>query len=320
MHQPGVVPLRPLTLGDIYGGALQTIRRNPRATVGMAAVVTLAFMLIPILGTIALGFVGTMSAADPLAPEGSAEMTAADFGLLASSVVGAVFSVLSSIVVTGLIVRVVEHALVGRRLTMGAAWQSGAGPAAAPAGPRPGGRAGVRPGRGHPDRLRSPGSAWHWAARGLAVALGILGGLLGLVAATWLYVRFALLAAPGIVVEGRGVFASLTRAGLLSRAQFWRLFGIYLLANVIVGFIGQVIAIPFAVLGVVLSFLVPPRLGLVAVLLSSHVSHGAHRCPGRALHGRGDGAAVLRPAVPQGGVGHRAAQPQPRPRGPVTIR
>ena len=39
---------------------------------------------------------------------------AGDIGLLVSSVVSGVFSALASIVVTGLIVRVVEQALVGR--------------------------------------------------------------------------------------------------------------------------------------------------------------------------------------------------------------
>ena len=271
VHQPGVVPLRPLTLGDIYGGALQTIRRNPKATVGMAAVVTLAFMLLPILGTIVLGFVGSMSAADPLAPEGSAAMDATDVGLLVSTLVSSVFSLLSSIVVTGLIVLVVEHALVGRRLTMGAAWLSGRGRLLPLLG------LALVVGVGFVLVVGIPIGLGVLVGRalgitGLAVGLGILGGLLGLVAATWLYVRFALLAAPSVVVERRGVRGSITRAGHLSRGQFWRLFGIYLLANVIVGFIGQVIAIPFAILGVVSAFLVPPEWALASVLLSSHLS------------------------------------------------
>ena len=46
LHQPGIVPLRPLYLGDIFGGALQTMRRNPSATIGTALVV-LALLLVP---------------------------------------------------------------------------------------------------------------------------------------------------------------------------------------------------------------------------------------------------------------------------------
>ncbi len=40
LHKPGTVPLRPLTLGDFFDGAFTTIRRNPRATIGVAALVT----------------------------------------------------------------------------------------------------------------------------------------------------------------------------------------------------------------------------------------------------------------------------------------
>ena len=37
LHKPGTVPLRPLTLTDFFDGAFTTIRRNPRATIGVAA-------------------------------------------------------------------------------------------------------------------------------------------------------------------------------------------------------------------------------------------------------------------------------------------
>ena len=114
VHQPGVVPLRPLTLGDIFGGALQTVRANPKATVGIAAVVTFGFMLIPMLATVLLGIGGGMPSYDMTVEESEA-MDAGDIGLLVSSGVSAVFSMLASIVVTGLIVRVVEQARWGRR-------------------------------------------------------------------------------------------------------------------------------------------------------------------------------------------------------------
>ncbi|GFG62508.1 hypothetical protein MMUR_66440 [Mycolicibacterium murale] len=32
--QPGVIPLRPLTLGDIFNGAVRYVRVNPKATLG----------------------------------------------------------------------------------------------------------------------------------------------------------------------------------------------------------------------------------------------------------------------------------------------
>src|SRR4249920_1813951 len=37
--KPGVIPLRPIAVGEILDGALTSIRRNPKATLGIAAVV-----------------------------------------------------------------------------------------------------------------------------------------------------------------------------------------------------------------------------------------------------------------------------------------
>src|SRR5699024_12316389 len=35
-RRPGVVPLRPMTLGDILNGAFGLIRHNPRTTIGLS--------------------------------------------------------------------------------------------------------------------------------------------------------------------------------------------------------------------------------------------------------------------------------------------
>ena len=110
------------------------------------------------------------------------------------------------------------------------------------------------------------------AAPRLAVLFGILGGLLGVTALVFLFTRYVLLAAPGLVLEGHGVFASFV-APLSSRmGQFWRLFGIYLLTNLTTSFVGQVIAIPFAILGVILLFLLPESWALAGMLMSSNIS------------------------------------------------
>jgi hypothetical protein len=270
VHQPGVVPLRPLTLGDILGGALQTVRANPRATVGIAAVVTFGFMLIPILATLLLGIGGGMPSYD-LAPEQSDAMDAGDIGLFVSSLVSGVFSALASIVVTGLIVRVVEQALVGAKITAGDAWQLSKGRLLPLLGLT------LLVGLGLTIVFAAPialgvGVGLLVDSTPLAVLFGILGGLLGVTGTVFLFTRYVLLAAPALVLEGHGVFASFGRAAQLSRGQFWRLFGIYLLTNLITSFIGQVIAIPFAILGGVLLFVLPESWALAGMLLASNVS------------------------------------------------
>ena len=45
-HRPGIVPLRPLQLGDILDGAIKAVRFNPKSMVGMSALV-LAVFLVP---------------------------------------------------------------------------------------------------------------------------------------------------------------------------------------------------------------------------------------------------------------------------------
>lgn len=267
MHQPGVVPLRPLTLGDLFGGATLTIRRNPRATVGLAALVTLAFMLVPIVVTLVLGLTDSLPSLDL----GSGSDPESGAGINAASGISALFGWLAGVVVTGVIMRVVERAVGGGRTSAGQAWQRSRGrllpllglsllalvvlvlALTVPAG------LGVLVGL-----LAS--------STPLAVALGVLGFLVGAVAAVFLYVRFFLLAAPNLVVEGNGVLSSLRRAGVLSRSQFWRLLGIALLAGLLGGIVGQIVAIPFTVLGVVGLLLLPSSWGTVALLLSSYVA------------------------------------------------
>ena len=199
-------------------------------------------------------------------------MVSADVVGWVSTAVGGVFSLLAGIVVTGLIVRVAEHAVLGQRISMGEAWARSRGRLlpllgltllialmmtvvlAVPLG-------------------LGLGLGFALGAGTLPIVLlGVLGGLVGVVGMIFVYVRWALLAAPALVLEGVGVLASLRRGGELSRGQFWRLFGIYLLASVAAGFVSQVIAIPLAVIGVVLSFVVPSGWVLAVTLLSSHLS------------------------------------------------
>ncbi|WP_148076913.1 hypothetical protein [Nocardioides aurantiacus] len=269
MARPGVVPLRPLTLGDLLGGAVQTIQRNPRATIGLALVVSALFMLLPVLASVAVGLAGSSpgfdvgASEDPFAGAGGASY----YGLLG---VSTVFSALATVVIAGLIVRVVGAAVVGRPMRAGEAWRRTRGRLVALVGlSLLGGLVSV-------VLLAAPVAlgVLAWAATdsvALGVVLGILLGLAAVVATVWLWTRFLLLAAPALVLEELGVVASLRRAGALSRGQFWRLLGIALLAGLIAGVASQVVAVPFSVLGAVLAFVLPPAWGLPGLLLASNV-------------------------------------------------
>ncbi len=271
VHQPGVVPLRPLMLGDIFGGALQTVRRNPKATVGMALLVTFLFMLIPILATLVLGAGNALPSFDMSDGSTTGSVVSGDLGVLLPSLISGVFSALSSIVITGLIVRVVEQAVVGRKISAAEAWACS---------------------KGRLPRLLLLTLVIGLVTLlvigvpvGIALAIGltvgstpltvvlvVLAGLAGLGATFFLYVRYVLLAAPALVLEGTGVRGSFRRAAELSRGQFWRIFGIYLLASLAASLVSQVVAIPFAVLGAVSIFVLPDSWALAGMMLTSHVS------------------------------------------------
>ena len=53
---------------------------------------------------------------------------------------------------------------------------------------------------------------------------------------------------PALAVEGGGFWETCRRAWKLTRGTFWRVLGIYLLTSVILGIIGQVVAVPVGLL------------------------------------------------------------------------
>ncbi|QWZ06978.1 hypothetical protein KRR39_15850 [Nocardioides panacis] len=265
MHKPGVVALRPLALGDFFDGAFKTIRLNPRAMVGLAALVTSVFMAVPVLLSLALAALGELSTGGPSSGLGGVGSAA-----VLVTYLGSFFGLFAAVVLNGMLVQVVAEAVLGRRTTIGAAWAATRGrmwrlvglmattfvlalvlfgvPVAVGVGV--GLRAGVGPG----------------------VLVGVPLLLAGLVLYLFVQVRYFLLAAPALVLERTGVFASLGRAGRLSRGQFWRLFGTMLLAALLVGVVSQVVSVPLGLVGAVGPLLFPGTTGALMLVLSSFVT------------------------------------------------
>ena len=50
--KPGIIPLRPLTLSDIFNGAVGYIRANPKATLGLTAMVVVIMQIISLAATL----------------------------------------------------------------------------------------------------------------------------------------------------------------------------------------------------------------------------------------------------------------------------
>src|SRR3954469_17286835 len=118
-HKPGAMPLRPLTLGDMYDAAFRIIRFNPKATVGSAVLVAAVAMAIPVAVTAILFFAVGSTLDEAGDPQGD---SAALVGFIGSLGLGLVLSTFGTILVTGMISHVAGAAAIGRRLTLGEAW------------------------------------------------------------------------------------------------------------------------------------------------------------------------------------------------------
>lgn len=254
--KPGVVPLRPLSLGEIFDGAFSSVRHNPAVMLGLVAVVVAAATLLAaLLAQFAVPPL-TNLLAEPLGTE--TELTglaAADIGwfaqLMAVSSALSLTLLIAQPITEGVITVSVSQSVIGRRLTVNEAWQK----------VRP--RLGVLIGW---MLLRTVGLSLGISAvfvgavllvTAVALAtesvwLSVLVGLLSLagiiVLAAWLWVRL-MLVAPALVLEGSGLGRTVARAWRLTRGAFWRVLGTVLLASIIAGVAGQVVAYPLSLLG-----------------------------------------------------------------------
>ena len=271
-HKPGVIPLRPLSLGDLYDGAFTTIRRNPRAMVGLAAAVTALFMVVPVALALLLASTGDL-AVSFRGGSGSGTDPFGDVGTGALGVVsnlGTLFGALASVVLNGMLVHVVAEAVLGRRTDIGAAWVA--------ARPRLLPLVGLTLLNGLVVVVLLGLPVLAGVLTGLAsgLAFGLLAGipllLAGVALLVFVQVRFFLLAPPALVLERTGVRASLRRAGTLSRDQFWRLLGISLLTTLVVGLVSQVVAVPLGLLGLLGPLALPGTGGALVLVFSSYLT------------------------------------------------
>ena len=83
-----------------------------------------------------------------------------------------------------------------------------------------------------------------------ALVVGIVGGLTTLVLTIWISIRLTL-AVPAVVLEGAGPVEALRRSWQLVGGSWWRVFGITLLAGIVVAIIGGILQIPFRIVGLI---------------------------------------------------------------------
>ncbi|NKQ57344.1 hypothetical protein HFP15_31215 [Amycolatopsis sp. K13G38] len=216
--KPGVIPLRPLSVGEILDGSVTTMRRHPALVFGVSAVVAV------ISAALSLGanylFLRNTPLPQPPGPAASQQeamnylsdvlrQTSTSLG------VAAVILVITQTFLTGFMTVVAGKAVLGRPVTL----------------------------------REALGELWprFLPLLGVTIVYTIIvavASIFFIIPGIWLYVLFGL-AAPALVLERGGIGTSLRRSRLLVQGMWWRVFGVMLLTTIASGIISFVIQIPF---------------------------------------------------------------------------
>ncbi|MCF3124405.1 hypothetical protein IPZ68_32555 [Streptomyces arenae] len=248
--KPGVIPLRPLGVGEILDGAVSTMRAHWRTVLGISLAVAVFTEIVVVLlqGLVLKESVDTEALNDPSATVG--ELTRALGDTMLNSGVVLVITLLGTIVATALLTMVTSRAVLGKSVTTAEAWQDSRPQLARLFGltlliPLIGAAVvfvGIMPG----VLIAVAGASEAGAS------LAVLGGLAASIAAIWIVIRFSL-ASPALMLEKQGVKKSMARSVKLVNGSWWRVFGIQLLAAIIANVVASIIVIPFTFIAGALS-------------------------------------------------------------------
>ena len=120
--KPGVIPLRPLGLGEVLDGAVGVLRRYPRPALGLAALVALVSTLCNVL-LLVTAFEPFLTVDSTALEDGdTAALEDALGGAVAGASLSLLLSLVSGAVLTGAMTAVVGKAVLGEPVTFGQAW------------------------------------------------------------------------------------------------------------------------------------------------------------------------------------------------------
>ncbi|MYS88320.1 MULTISPECIES: proline-rich domain-containing protein [Streptomyces] len=247
--KPGVIPLRPLGVGEILDGAVSTMRTYWRTVLGISLTVAVITEIIVVLFQgLVLDDSSTEALNDPSAT--LSELSRAMGDAMLNSTVVFVISLVGTVIATALLTTVTSRAVLGKSVTIGEAWRD-----ARPQVVKLFGlicllllitagivTVGTLPG----ILIAAAGST------GPGVALIVLGIIGAGIVALWLMIRFSL-ASPALMLEKQGIKKAMSRSTKLVRGTWWRIFGIQLLATIIANVVASIIVIPFTFLAAALS-------------------------------------------------------------------
>ncbi|MFI0927764.1 hypothetical protein ACH4TP_28095 [Streptomyces sp. NPDC021012] len=262
--QPGVIPLKPLTLGEILGGAMSTIGRYKGPVMGLAATVFGAYtLLIGIAFVVALSGVTDelgelMDLADRPGTQEPAwhEIRPLIIAFVIVVAVALIGYVLAVATVQAAMLTVLQDAVLGRPATFGSVWRRTLPRVPALIGTSLltgliamvpvlpamilfsiGAIGASASGAGDSDE-----------AVGAYIGFGVLGFLLAFVPVVWLWVKFSL-APAAAVFEKQGPIRAMRRSSQLVRGRWWPVLGISLLAGLIAAVTAGVIQQVLSMIG-----------------------------------------------------------------------
>ena len=253
--KPGIIPLRPLTIGDLFSGAFEAIRSNPKVLFGFTIVIMLFVSLIASVSILVsgLGYESVTSAAnDPQAlQQSTTELANALLLQTISTMVQWLSTFTGTSILTGLLAAAVSQMTVGRNLTLSEAWAMTRK------------RLGSLIGSFALTALITATPIVLWIVA-VFVSLAVVADghrdlwwLAGLaffaiipISILMYFFQIKLLFAPMCaVLEEIGPVASLKRSWSLVKGEFWPTLGRYLLLNLIIGFIGGFVGFVIGLIG-----------------------------------------------------------------------
>ncbi|QES48533.1 hypothetical protein DEJ50_12570 [Streptomyces venezuelae] len=234
--KPGVIPLRPLGVGEILDGAVTTMRTHWRSVlpITMAVAVIIQLISLTLQRTVLSEFMVVPD--EDATPE---EVLDSLGGTMVVTLTDSFIQLVGSVIVTAILTMIFSRAVLGQASSIGQAWR------------------GARP-----QLLKLAGLALLLTVGALVVAavlmlpglaadstgLIVFGLIVALGLIAWLWIKFAL-ASPALMLERGSIPQSLRRSSKLVGGSWWRIFGISVLTNVITGFVGGTIVAVFAFIG-----------------------------------------------------------------------
>ncbi len=234
--KPGVIPLRPLGIGEILDGAVTTMRKHWRAVLPITLVVAIVVQLASVLtqkyafGDLVLDQSSTAPMDEQLESLGA---------LVGVTAVDGFIQLVGSIVATAMLTMIFSRAVLGHSSTVGASWREA-----------------------RPQVLRLFGLTLLLGLGAVLVfavlvlpgalagqgALALFGGFVAFGLVLWLWIRFSL-ASPALMLEKAAVRKSLTRSSKLVSGSWWRIFGITFLTGIITSIVSGLIVLPLTLAG-----------------------------------------------------------------------